>query len=268
LRDGDVLTVPERTGWRNLGASVTISGEVAKPGVYGIQPGERLSSLLERAGGLLPTAYPDAAVFERFSVYESQQKGRQDLIERLERESTVVKTAVSTTGTEEAALQQAAIKQRQRALEALRRAPISGRLVIHLHPEQKGFAGSGDDIELRAGDSLKIPKEPGFVVIVGQVYNSNAITFTPKKKASWYLSQSGGATRLANTGAIFIIRADGSVTSARNEMSHGVLSSEVGPGDTIVVPEKVTVGASGWANSAATAQMAEAAALLGTIGIR
>jgi len=206
-------------------------------------------------------------VFERISVYESQQKGRQQLIERLERDSTVVKTAVITTGTEEAALQQAAIEQRQRILDALRTAPISGRLVIHLHPEQKGVAGSADDIELRAGDSLKIPKLPGFVVIVGQVYNSNAITFTPRKKASWYLSQSGGATRLANTGAIFIIRANGSVTSGRNGMSYGVLSSEVGPGDTIVVPEKVIVGGSGWKDFAATAQMAEATALLGAMGI-
>ena len=268
LRDGDVLTVPERTGWKNVGASVNISGEVAKPGVYGIQPGERLSSLLERAGGLLPTAYPQAAVFERISVYESQQKGRQELIERLERESTVVMTAVNTAGTEEAALQQTAIEQRKRILEALRRAPISGRLVIHLHPEQKGFEGSADDIELRAGDSLEIPKLPGFVLIVGQVYNSNAITFTPGKKAGWYLSRSGGATRLANTGAIFIIRANGSVTSGRNGMLHTVLSSEVGPGDTIVVPEKVTVGGSGWKDSAITTQMAEATALLGAMGIR
>jgi polysaccharide biosynthesis/export protein len=103
------------------------------------------------------------------------------------------------------------------------------------------------------------------VLIIGQVYNSNAITFTPKKKASWYLSQSGGATRLADTGAIFIIRANGSVTSGRNLMSYGVLSSEADPGDTIVVPEKVTVGVSGWTDLFATAQMAEAAALLGVV---
>jgi SLBB domain len=269
LRDGDVLTVPERTGWKNVGASVTISGEVARPGVYGIQPGERLSSLLERAGGLLPTAYPQAAAFARISVYESQQKGRQELIERLERESTVVKTAVNTTGKEEAALQEVAIEQRQRILEALRRAPISGRLVIHLHLERKGFAGSADDIELRAGDSLEIPKLPGFVLIVGQVYHSNAITFTPRKKAGWYLLRSGGATHLANKGAIFILRANGSVTSGKDgTWPSGVLSSEVGPGDTIVVPEKVTAGGSGWQDSAATAQMAEATALMGAMGIR
>jgi hypothetical protein len=47
----------------------------------------------------------------------------------------------------------------------------------------------------------------------------------------------------------------------------GVLSSEVGPGDSIVVPEKVIVGGSGWKNSAATAQMAEAVAIQGAMGI-
>src|SRR5260370_648083 len=83
LRDGDVLTVPQQTGWKNIGASVTIRGEVGKPAVYGIQPGERLSSVLRRAGGLLPTAYPQAAVFERIDVREMQQKSRQELIQRL-----------------------------------------------------------------------------------------------------------------------------------------------------------------------------------------
>src|SRR6266850_4332317 len=94
LRDGDVLTVPQQTGWKNIGAAVTLRGEVGKPGVYGIQPGERLSSLLQRAGGLLPTSYAQAAVFERIEVREMQQKNRQELIQRLEQESTVVKTAV------------------------------------------------------------------------------------------------------------------------------------------------------------------------------
>ncbi|HEY6946132.1 MAG TPA: SLBB domain-containing protein, partial [Candidatus Acidoferrum sp.] len=247
LQDGDVLTVPQQGTWKDIGASVTVSGEVAKPGVYGIQPGERLSSLLRRAGGLLLTAYPQAAIFTRNSVYELQQKSRQELIQRLEQESTVVRTAVNTTGTEEAALQQSAMEQRQRVLEALRKAPISGRLVIHLRSRQKDFAGSPDDIELRAGDSLEVPKQPGFVLVIGQVYNSNAITYTPGKNAGWYLSRSGGATGLANKGAIFIIRANGSVTSGTSGVwSGGVLSSAVGPGDTVVVPEKVTIGGNAW----------------------
>jgi protein involved in polysaccharide export with SLBB domain len=268
LRDGDVLTVPQQTGWKNIGASVTVHGEISKPGVYGIQPGERLSSLLRRAGGLLPTAYPKAAVFERLEVREMQQKSRQELIQRLEQESTVVKTSVTTSGSEEAALQQAAIQQRQRILEALRRAPVSGRLVVHIRQGQKDFAGSPDDIELRAGDTLEIPKQPGFVVIVGQVYNSNAIAYSPGKNAGWYLSRAGGATGLANKKAIFIIRANGSVTSGGSGLwSGGVLSAALGPGDTIVVPEKTTVGGSGWKNVVAIAQIAQAAALAAAVAI-
>jgi protein involved in polysaccharide export with SLBB domain len=225
LQDGDVLTVPQQAGWNDIGAVVTLRGEVSKPGVYGIRPGEHLSSLLRRAGGLLPTAYPRAAVFEREEVRELQQKSRQELIQRLEQESTVVKTAASTTGTEEAALQQAAMQQRQRALDGLRRAPVSGRLVIHLRPDRAGFARSPDDIELRAGDSLVIPKQPGAVLVIGQVYNANALTYTPGKNARWYLSRAGGATPLANKGEIFIVRCDGSVSLATRKVtkagSHG-----------------------------------------------
>jgi polysaccharide biosynthesis/export protein len=270
LHDGDVLTVPQQAGWNDIGATVSLGGEVRKPGVYGIRPGEHLSSLLKRAGGLLPTAYPRAAVFERNEVRELQQKSRQDLIQRLEQESTVVKTSVSTTGTEEAALQQAAIQQRQRALDALRRAPVSGRLVVRLRPDRKDFAGSPDDIELRAGDSLTIPKQPGSVLVIGQVYNSNALTYSPGRNAGWYLSRAGGATPLANKPEIFIIRADGSVTGGKQGgfWSGSALSATLGPGDTVVVPERPVFGSSAWKNIVSIAQIAQAGALAAAVAIK
>ncbi|HYL69411.1 MAG TPA: SLBB domain-containing protein [Candidatus Limnocylindria bacterium] len=269
LRDGDVLTIAQLPGWSDVGASVSIRGEVQHAGVYGIKPGERLSSLLRRAGGLLPTAYPQAAVFERVEVRELQEKSRQELIQRLEQESTQVKTEVSTTGSEEAALQQTALQQRQRMLEALRKAPVSGRLVIHLRNGHKGFEGSPDDIELRAGDSLTIPKLPGFVVVVGQVYNANALTYAPKRNAGWYLSRAGGATPLAKTGATFIVRSDGSVTSGKQGgmWSGGALSAVIGPGDTIIVPERPVLGSNTWKNVLAIAQIAQAGALAAAVAI-
>ena len=270
LHDGDVLTVPQQAEWNDIGATFTLRGEVRKPGVYGIRPGEHLSSLLKRAGGLLPTAYPRAALFERNEVRELQQKSRQELIQRLEQESTVVKTAASTTGNEEAALQQAAIQQRQRVLDGLRRASVSGRLVIHLRTDRKSFEGSPDDIELRAGDSLTIPKQPGSVLVVGQVYNSNALTYTPGRNANWYLSRAGGATPLANKSGIFIVRADGSVTSGKQGSlwSGGTLSAAIGPGDTIVVPEKPVLGSNAWKNIVSIAQIAEAGALAAAVAIK
>ena len=269
LHDGDVLTVPQQAGWNDIGAVVTLRGEVRKPGVYGIRSGERLSALLERAGGLLPTAYPRAAVFERKEVRELQEKNRQEMIQRLEQESAVVKTAASTSGTEEAALQQAAIQQRQRVLDGLRKAPVSGRLVIHLRLDRPGFVGSADDIELRAGDSLLIPKQPGAVLVIGQVYNANALTYTPGRNASWYLSRAGGATQLANKGAIFIVRSDGSVTSGSQGRfwSGGVLSATLGPGDTIVVPERAVEGSTTLKNILTVAQIASSAALVAAVAI-
>src|SRR6266513_1064476 len=268
LHAGDVLTVPQQAGWNDIGATVTLRGEVRKPGVYGIRPGERVSSLLRRAGGLLPTAYPRAAGLWRDEVRELQEKNRRQLIERLEQESTVVKASASTTGAEEAALQQAAVQQRQRVLEGLRKAPVSGRLVIHLRPDRKDFAGSSDDIELRAGDWLTIPKQPGEVLVTGQVYNSNALTYTPGRNAGWYLSRAGGPTELANKGAIFIIRSDGSVTGGKQGgfWSGSVISDQKPPGDTIVVPEKPVLGSNAtFKNIIALAQVASSAALVAAV---
>ena len=268
LRDGDVLTIPQQTGWKDVGATVTLRGEVARPGVYGIQPGERLSSLLQRAGGLSPSAYQQAAVLERIEARDRQQKSREELIQRVEGESVAVKTTLTATASEEVALQQAEEQQRQRVLAALRKAPVSGRIVVRIRYGEKGFAGSADDIELRAGDQLEIPKQPGFVLIAGQVYNSNAITYTPGKNAAWYLSRSGGATQLANKKAIFIVRANGAVTSGSGGLwSGGVLAAPVGPGDTIVVPERAIVGGNGWKNILAIAQIAQSAAILSAVAI-
>ena len=194
LKDGDVLSVPQLPGWKDLGASITLKGEIKNPGVYGIRPGEHLSSVLKRAGGLLPTAYPQGAIFMRASVRELQEKSRQELIQRVEQEGAAVKTSIQTTGSDQAQLAQQAAHQQQRVLDALRRAPVSGRLVIRMHPGLKGFENSSQDIEVRDGDTLEIPKQPGVVLVVGQVYNTNAITYVAGKNAGWYLSQSGGAT--------------------------------------------------------------------------
>ncbi len=57
LKPGDILTIHQLSGWNDIGASVILDGEVTYPGSYGLQEGERLSSVLRRAGGLRDTAY-------------------------------------------------------------------------------------------------------------------------------------------------------------------------------------------------------------------
>lgn len=267
LRDGDVLTIRQIPGWNDIGASVTVRGEVEHPGTYGIAPGEKLSSVLKRAGGYLPTAYPQAAVLERLEVRELQQKSREELIQRVEQNSLDIKVGVNESASDTAELQKAAAAQRQRVLEGLRNAPVSGRLVIHLDKDLASFAHSPDDIEVRNGDSITIPKRPDFVVVAGQVYNSNAITYTRNKNAEWYLRRAGGVTDLGNKKAIFIVRADGSVVSGNEGQwwSGSVLSARIRPGDTIVVPEKPIGGSLFWKNVIQMSQIASSAAIVAKI---
>ena len=65
LQQWDQVFVREIPDW-DLQRNVTITGEVQYPGTYSLNSDtERLSSLLKRAGGLKPTAYPRAAQFTR-----------------------------------------------------------------------------------------------------------------------------------------------------------------------------------------------------------
>ena len=52
----------------------------------------RLSALLKRVGGFLPTAYPSGAVLERTEVRELGEKGRAELIRRIELTSSTVRS--------------------------------------------------------------------------------------------------------------------------------------------------------------------------------
>jgi polysaccharide export outer membrane protein len=263
LDDGDILTIRQVPGWNDIGASVILSGEVRHPGTYGIRPGERLSSVLERAGGFLPSAYPKGAVMLRDEVRHLQEQSREQLVAEIQQDSASYKAGVNATASEQAQLQQASIQQHQQEIQALQQAPVTGRVVVRISNDLKRFRNSADDVELRDGDSISIPKRPDFVLVTGQVYNSNAITYVPGRDAGWYLNQAGGATSLGNKGAIFIIRADGAVVTGRAERwwTGNLLSTRVEPGDTVVVPEKPVGGSSTWKNLLSVAQIAQAAAL-------
>lgn len=262
LKDGDVLTVRQLAGWSDIGASVTLNGEVQYPGTYGISEGERLSSLLRRTGGFRDTAYPAGALLERVQVRRLAEQSKQELIRRLEQAG--VRTAGFEPGSERAALVQAFQQQRQQAVERLRSAPSTGRQVIKVTGNMSEWENTPADVELRAGDVLTIPKRPTFVLVQGQVYSPSAITFTPGKAASWYLKRAGGTTEMASKNEIFVIRADGSVVGKGGGIGwwkKDPLDLKLQPGDTVVVPEKVLSGSSLWKTLIQAAQVTSSIAI-------
>ena len=90
LHDGDVLTIRQLAGWNDIGSLITVKGEVMHPGDYGIEEGERLSSVLKRAGGLRADAYPYGAILERRQVRELEEKNRGDLIREVQAQQSTL----------------------------------------------------------------------------------------------------------------------------------------------------------------------------------
>jgi protein involved in polysaccharide export with SLBB domain len=258
LRDGDVLTVGELAGWNDVGATIAVKGEVVHPGTYGIREGERLSSILQRAGGLRADAYPYGTVFERVQVRELEEKNRSDLMQRVQEEGSALKIAPDGDQDQKLA-KEAALAQWQTAVERLRNTPPPGRLVIHVSTDMKRWANTSADIQVRAGDVIYIPKRPNIVMVDGSVYNPTAVTYKPGKSAGWYLRQAGGPTNMANKRAIFVIRADGSVVGGSGGLfSGGAESAALQPGDMVVVPEKGFSANTRWKNTLQAAQLAYA----------
>jgi protein involved in polysaccharide export with SLBB domain len=261
LKPGDVVSIRRLAGWQDIGATVSISGEVMHPGSYGITDGEHLSEVLKRAGGFTANAYPYAATLERVRVRELGEQARQNMIQRIE--NTPVTVTQGSLSTDKVASMQASMQaQRQEILSALRSHSATGRLVIRITSDISSWENTSADIELRAGDTLVIPKRPNFVSVNGQVYNPLAISYAPGKKLEWYLKRAGGATSSANKKEIYVLRADGTVVPRGSGwLGSSTAETRMRPGDTIFVPEKIEGGSVVWQNILATAQIMSAAAL-------
>ena len=265
LRDGDILTIRQVPRWSDIGASMTIRGEVVHPGTYGLAPGERLSSVLGRSGGFGPEAYPYGAVLVRKEVREFEVKSHVELVLRVKAEQDYLKS-LPETDTDQKNAKLRAIAQTQSTLDQLEAAAPIGRVVIHVRSDLRSWRNTPADIPVRDGDLLIIPKSANYVTVTGQVFNPTAVASVSGHSAKWYLSQAGGVTQLADKKAIFVIRADGSVIAAKNNgngwWGGDPMSATLRAGDTIVVPEKAPkIGGRNWAAIMQSAQLASSVAL-------
>jgi protein involved in polysaccharide export with SLBB domain len=246
LQENDYLfirTVPE---WK-LYNIVKITGEVRFPGAYTIARGERLSSLIERAGGYTGKAYLKGAVFTRETVKEVQQKRVDEMVTRLERELLVqsVSSVSAAASPEEARIKEVEAKQSKDLIDKLRTVKASGRMVIALD-QIEALKKSPSDIELEEGDSLHVPSDPQSIQILGAVYNQTAFVFNKGKNIESYVNLAGGYTDSANKSKVYIFKADG--TAVKPGAGGGLFlfggdtyggGKDLESGDTIVVPERL-----------------------------
>ena len=233
LQPFDVLLIKETPEWREQEV-VRIDGEVRFPGEYPIRRGESLRSVLERAGGLTSLASARSAVFTRESLREREQLQMDRLAERLQ---TDLATAALQSANANQVGASTALTVGQSLLTQLRSARAVGRLVIDLPATISAAPGSENDIILRDGDRLIVPKVRQEITVIGEVQNSTSHFYRSGLTRNDYIDLSGGVTRKADDGQIYVVRADGSVVAnASNRWFSRGAQVKMEAGDTVVVP--------------------------------
>jgi len=193
LQPYDMLTVRQISNWRSA-EQVTLTGELAYPGAYPIEEGEKLSAVLQRAGGFSDKAYLPAAIFTRASIKVEEQKNMDKLRQQID--SDLAHKQMEVSALKDAGLQakgQQKLDTARRVLEQMNTLQATGRMVIELK-DIRALKGSEFDLTLRDGDTLYVPQKPDEVMVIGQVYNATTFLYQKRHKRDDYVKLAGGAT--------------------------------------------------------------------------
>ncbi len=233
IMDGDeviVFTIPK---W-NEKKYVEIKGQVKFPGKYALEDGEKLSNLIERAGGFRETAFLKGAIFTREDIRLLQEKKMKEAMSNLKQQAAILATQPTEAG--ERAEDKARLLQTIETIEkqSKENAPI-GRVSIKLDNNISEFKNSQYDIALKDGDKLFIPTINDTVYVSGEVLNPNAFIYESGLKVYDYIQKAGGVKDSANEKSIYIVGANGEA----RKFSQGYLfnsNDAIDKGDTIIVP--------------------------------
>lgn len=206
LQPYDVVQVRKSPGFMEP-RSVRVDGEVAFGGQFTLsKKNQRLSDLIQAAGGVTSQAYIKGARLER--TMTDDEKAR-------------LQAAI------EAAKQNAADKDSIN-LEQLETSNVYS-VGIDL---EKALANPGSDFDIvvREGDRLVIPEYNGTVKISGNVLFPNTVAYMSGKGWKYYVNQAGGFGDRSKKSKTYIVYQNGTVSQ--------VGKGKIEPGCEIIVPRK------------------------------
>lgn len=208
LEPYDQVFVRKSPGY-SVQKNVTVNGEVLYEGEYSLNfKNERLSSLIERAGGITAFGYAKGAKLTRVAN-EHEIKRMQNVIDMMRRE-----------------LGESLANSLMLELDSVFTVGINLEEAI-------SKPGSDADIVLREGDVISVPEMTSTVKINGAVMMPNTVTYKDGKNVRYYLNQAGGYSQNAKKTKKFIIYMNGEVEKVKSR------SKKVEPGCEIIVPNKV-----------------------------
>src|SRR5438552_2250433 len=212
--------------------TITLTGQLVRPGVYTVAEGERLSSVLERAGGYTDRAFLRGAVFTRAALRKIEQEQLDNFVKAQEqRILATAATVVVGAEKEEVAATQQALQARREQLRMLAAKVVVGRMVVHLDAPDK-LKSTGNDVILADGDTLNVPEPPQSVLVIGAVRNSTSVQYKKSANVDYYVNRVGGFSKEADKKEVHLVKADGSAVSSFTNIR------DVAAGDSIIVPPK------------------------------
>lgn len=189
--------------------SVTVGGEILFSGSYVLEKrNERISDIVNRAGGLVEGAYIRGAHLQR-RLTDDEYTARRETLRMAIANSSNVGDSI-----------------------ALSKIDVAPTYNVGINLE-KALANPGTvyDMVLQPGDNLFIPQEQSVVRVMGDVMFPNAVVYEPNKKLKYYIKQAGGYGQTAKKNKAFIVYLNGTVAEAKR-------NTPIEPGCQIIVPSK------------------------------
>ncbi len=195
---------------------VEIEGEVLFPGKYVISnKGERISDLIEHAGGLTSEAYAEGATLIRESEYNGSQY-----------DAAQKRTRIQNLADRDSLSNETTYK-------------ISSQESIAIELDKVLAKKGGPEINLRLmeGDILSIPKKMETIRVRGEVNSFSVLPFNTRMGLRDAVTQCGGFTKNAKRSKIFVVYANGAAMKTRNILGIKIYP-DLKPGSEIIVPQK------------------------------
>ncbi len=216
LKPFDHIYIRKAPGFSD-GGFITISGEVLYSGDYGLAgKNERLSEIIIRAGGLTPDAYASGAMLTRRIQLTAKARRLREVLRE------------SADGIEFSDL---------------------GFEVVGVDLEKAvQKPGSKDDIIVRNGDELVVPRKLLTVNVEGEVLNPITMPYVEGKRLRFYINQGGGFGVRAKKNKAYVVYPNGTAAAAKSIVFFSNYP-DIKPGSQIVVPQKPErekMPASGW----------------------
>ncbi len=246
LRPGDKIVI-RKTESNEKNKTITLIGEVNKPGVYEYKPGMKLSDIIEAAGGYTDTAYPRGLIFTRRNAQRLQMN--QINISMVAMEEYVNKSssglAAAGGSDEEKSAITIVMRQQQQMLALIKKKSkmALGRLALDIPATIDSLKSSDDNIELVQDDYIFVPAKPNYVLVLGNVYNQISMPHVQNKTVEDYLDDVGGPAKNSDLDNIYVIKANGKIISrdSYENFFRDLDDLELEEGDAVVVPFEINI---------------------------